>query len=356
MSTADETAPGPATRISVHTTGASAAGGHRGRRQRRHRTGAAAERSHSRRTLQRARAYLAQAMARRSLRVEAIVVLAFYAVYEVSRAVVMGDERTAVRHAHEIITLERSLHLFVEHDVQDAASRIPGLLPALGAVYLTLHLAVTGGYLLWLHQRRPNQFPTVRATLIVASGIALIGYLVLPTAPPRLADIGIDDTVSNDHVDLNSGLISTLYNPYAALPSMHFGYALVIGASLVHCGRRALLRLAGVAYPALILLVIVATGNHFFLDAVAGAGTVVIAATLVALAAASRESGRVVAIDERQLDRDMGSMLRWTVERKAATERLDAVDQPDEARSCPRLGPTDAIVIDCRAQPCSPTP
>jgi PAP2 superfamily len=227
-----------------------------------------------------ARAWLST---RHSLRIEAIVVLAFYALYEASRALVAGEEQIAIRHAHSVVALEQSLHVFVEHDIQRAAHAIPGLLGAFGVAYLTLHLAVTGGYLLWLHQRRPSQFAVVRSTLLIASGFALVGYLLFPTAPPRLAGIGIADTVSNRHIDLSDGLISSLYNPVAAIPSMHFGYALVVGVSLLHCGEHAVLRVAGALYPLVVILVIVATGNHFLLDAAAGALTVGLAYGLAAV-------------------------------------------------------------------------
>src|SRR6266404_3390799 len=102
----------------------------------------------------------------------------------------------------------------------------------LGDAYLTLHLAATAGVLLWLHRRRPEGFPFVRTALLLASGLALVGFLLYPTAPPRLAGVGIVDTVSGGHVDLNRGLVSSLYNPYAALPSMHIGYALLVAAAL----------------------------------------------------------------------------------------------------------------------------
>jgi hypothetical protein len=98
----------------------------------------------------------------------------------------------------------------------------PSRADLLNGSYLTLHLAVTVAVLLWLHRRRPEAFPLVRTTLVIASGLALGGYLVYPTAPPRTAGIGIADTVSSGHVDLNTGLVSSLYNPYAAVPSMHF--------------------------------------------------------------------------------------------------------------------------------------
>jgi hypothetical protein len=155
--------------------------------------------------------------------------------------------------------------------VQHAADALPGLIGVLGTAYLTLHLTVTVAVLLWLHQRRPAAFAFVRTTLLVASGLALSGFLLFPTAPPRLAGIGIADTVSKGYVSLNHGLVSSLYNPYAALPSMHVGYALVVAASVLRYGRHPLARALGLLYAPAVLLVVVATGNHFFVDAAAGA-------------------------------------------------------------------------------------
>ena len=135
------------------------------------------------------------------------------------------------------LRLERSLHLFVEAKVQHAADVLPGLTGLLGVAYLTLHSAVTAGVLLWLHQRRPSL--SLRSHhAAVASALALVGFLAYPTAPPRLAGIGIADTVSNGHVDLNTGLVSSLYNPYAAVPSMHIGYALIVGDQPAPLRRR----------------------------------------------------------------------------------------------------------------------
>jgi hypothetical protein len=215
---------------------------------------------------------------RHSLRGEVAVVLALYGLYELARGLVVGDTGEADRHARQVVALERSLHLFVEGNVQRAAHALPGFTGLLGAAYLTLHLAVTAGILLWLHQRRPAAFPFVRTTLLLASGLALVGFLFYPTAPPRLAGLGIVDTVSSGHIDLNHGLVSSLYNPDAAVPSMHIGYAVVVGASLLRHARSAVAHLAGALYPALVLLVVVATGNHFFFDAATGAMTVALAA------------------------------------------------------------------------------
>ncbi len=220
---------------------------------------------------------------RHSLRIEAAGALSLYGLYELARGLVGTDTAEADAHAHRLVALERSLHLFVEANVQRAVQTLPGLTSLLGVAYLTLHLAVTAGVLLWLHRRRPEGFPFVRTALLLASGLALVGFLLYPTAPPRLAGVGIADTVSGAHIDLNRGLVSALYNPYAAVPSMHIGYALLVAVALLRHGRRLLVRAVGALYPPFVLLVIVATGNHFFLDAAAGALVAGLAAALAAL-------------------------------------------------------------------------
>jgi hypothetical protein len=208
---------------------------------------------------------------RHSLAIEAVAVLGLYATYEAARGLVVGDRRVAVDHAQTVASLERTLHVFVEPNVQHAARALPGLLTLLGDAYLTLHLSVTAALLLWLHQRRPAVFARTRTTLLLASALALIGFVAFPTAPPRLAALGIADTVSGGHVNLNKGLVSALYNPYAAVPSMHVGYALIVAAALLRYGGTRAVRFAAAAYPLLVLLVIVATGNHFLFDAATGA-------------------------------------------------------------------------------------
>lgn len=226
---------------------------------------------------------------RHSLGAEAVLVVGLYAVYETTRGLAAGGPAVALHHARMIASLERSLHVFVEANVQHAAGALPGLIGTLGLLYLTMHLAVTGSLLFWLHRRRRAAFPLVRTTVLIASGLALIGYVAFPTAPPRLAGLGIADTISGDHVDMNHGLLRSLYNPFAAVPSMHISYAVIVGASLVRYGGRPVLRAAGALYPALVVLVIVATGNHFLFDAAAGVIVAAVAAGAARLLVSSRE-------------------------------------------------------------------
>jgi PAP2 superfamily len=220
-----------------------------------------------------------------SLRAEIAALLALYGLYELGRGLVVGDRQAAIAHAHDVVALERAAGVFVEARVQETAQSVPGLVGLLGIAYLTLHLGVTVGVLLWLHRRRPSAFAFARTTLLVASAFALAGFLLFPTAPPRLAGLAILDTVSGDHVNLNTGLVSSLYNPFAAVPSMHIGYAVVVGAVLARNARRAIVRAAGVAYAPFVLLVIVATGNHFFFDAAVGAAVAALAAAVTRLVA-----------------------------------------------------------------------
>jgi PAP2 superfamily len=248
------------------------------------------------------------------------------------------------------VAVERSLHVFVERQVQDAAGAIPGLPGTLGLLYLTLHLAVTGCCLIWLHRRHPSAFPFVRTTLVLASGLALIGYVFFPTAPPRLAGIGVADTISNGHVDLNKGLISSLYNPVAAVPSMHAGYAVIVGATLLRVGSGRAVRLAGALYPVLVLvvIVIVATGNHFLLDAVMGLAVAGVAAAATALLDRSRATSDPDTLGDRLAMRPATQRMRAEpADRHARPMRGDAHPGPTDSRDHPQRE-LDELVLELK--------
>jgi hypothetical protein len=232
---------------------------------------------------------------RHSIAVETAAVAGLYAAYESARGLVAGSRASAIDRAHEVVHLERHLHVFEEPRVHDAVLAIPGLMGSLGFAYLTLHLLVTGSVLAWLYYRRPAAFPAVRTTLLVASALSLIGFLAFPTAPPRLADTALWH--GQGIVDINHGLISSLYNPYAAVPSMHIGYAVIVGTAVVRYARSRWLRIAGVLYPLFVLLVIVATGNHFFFDAAMGAVVAGAAAVVTTLCIRNSAQAEVVSLE-----------------------------------------------------------
>jgi len=204
--------------------------------------------------------------------VEVATIAFLYGIYEVLRGQGHATLAAAREHTDGIVALERQLHLFGERAIQQGASWIPGVPTLLGMAYIAMHFIGTGAFLLWLHRRHPERFPLVRNTFVGATGLALVGYILYPVAPPRLAELGFVDTVSHSaKVNLSSDLLGGLYNPFAAVPSLHFGYALVVGIAIAGLARGRLARALGWSYPVVMLFVIVATGNHFFFDAAAGA-------------------------------------------------------------------------------------
>jgi hypothetical protein len=203
--------------------------------------------------------------------VEVATLAALYLVYEIVRGQGHASVAAARAHTDWVVGLERHSHVFGERAVQHAADAVPALPTLLGIAYIALHFAGTTAFLVWLYRNHRHQFARVRNTMIAATGMALTLYVVFPVAPPRLASLGFVDTVShNTKVNLSSDLLGSLYNPFAAVPSLHFGYALLVGVTLAVVARRKFVRLLGAIYPALMLFVIVATGNHFCFDAAAG--------------------------------------------------------------------------------------
>jgi PAP2 superfamily protein len=210
---------------------------------------------------------------------ELVALTALYGLYEVVRGFGGKDLAGALANTDDIVALERHLGVFVERTVQGSVDSVALLPTLLGIAYIALHFVGTAVAVVWVHRRHPHAYPMVRTTLVASTALALVGYLAYPAAPPRLADLGFADTVT-EHTGLNlsSDLLGSFYNPIAAVPSLHFGYALIVGVAVAALARRPVVRIVGALYPAVMLFVIVATGNHFLFDAVAGALTVGVAA------------------------------------------------------------------------------
>jgi hypothetical protein len=207
-----------------------------------------------------------------------------YGLYEVIRGAGGENVQAALRNTADIVAFEQKVGIYVERSVQSAFEAIPFAPSLLGAAYMLLHFVGTAVALVWVHRKHPDRFPLVRTTFVAATALALVGYVFFPAAPPRLAQLGFSDTVSaSTGLDLSSDLLGALYNPFAAVPSLHFGYALIVGAVLAWIGQRGWVRAIGVAYPLAMLLIIVATGNHFIVDAALG-GLVVVVGWLAARA------------------------------------------------------------------------
>ena len=208
--------------------------------------------------------------------------VALYALYEVVRGFGSTSLELARAHAADIVALEQWLGVFFERSIQEGVEHVPALPGVLGFLYMSLHLGGTTAALIWVYRSHREHFPLLRTTIVAGTAISLAVYVLYPAAPPRLAGLGFVDTVTSAaHVNLSSEALGSLYNPFAAVPSLHFGYALLVGAAMASLGRSHVVRAAGFAYPLVMLFVIVATGNHFLFDAAAG-GVVMVVAWLFA--------------------------------------------------------------------------
>ena len=202
---------------------------------------------------------------------------AAYGAYSLVRGLVGGDVTAAFRHARDLIQLERNLHVFVEPSIQAWASSSHLLMDFSSWLYVNAQTSITLAALIYLYLRHNRSFYFVRNMFAIAMVIALVGYAVFPTAPPRfLPEWGFIDSVSDltgMHVSHASASMTALFNPYAAVPSMHVAFALMIGWPLASLSRTRIASVLWRLYPLLIAFVIVATANHFILDAVLGAIT-----------------------------------------------------------------------------------
>jgi membrane-associated phospholipid phosphatase len=202
---------------------------------------------------------------------------AAYLGYSLVRGLVEGKASAAFQHARDLIQVERTLHVFVEPSIQAWASGSNALMDFSSWLYVNAQTSITLAALVYLYVRHNGSFYFVRNMFAIAMLIALVGYAVFPTAPPRfLPEWGFIDSVSDltgMHVNHASASMTALFNPYAAVPSMHVAFALMIGWPLASLSRTRVASILWRLYPLLIAFVIVATANHFIVDALLGALT-----------------------------------------------------------------------------------
>ena len=217
------------------------------------------------------------------------VVLAGVAAYEAMRLAVRPDWPLALDHARRIAAWERAVGLAWEKPVQRALLGQPGLIEALNVFYLVAHFAVTGLFFLWLYRRSRPGFRLFRNGFLLGTAIAFVVAWRFPTAPPRVAGLGLEDTLRRfSEIDLGSPGSGGLSDPVAATPSLHAGWAFGVATGVAVHARPLLARVAAFLYPAAAVLAILATGNHFVLDALAGVLVMTLAFALVSLPAGAR--------------------------------------------------------------------
>jgi hypothetical protein len=203
--------------------------------------------------------------------------------YTFVRGIVDSERAVAFAHGQQVMDLEKSIGTFFEPSMQAFFLPAQWVIDFANQVYLNAQFSVAIGFLLWLYLFRNDAYYFVRNMFVVAMGIALVGYTLYPTAPPRMfPEHGFVDTLSAySDVGHDSSLAKIFINPYAAVPSMHCAFAMMIGGTGVMVCRRAVSKALWAMWPLLVCWVTIVTANHYWVDAVLGWG-VALSAVLVA--------------------------------------------------------------------------
>lgn len=207
----------------------------------------------------------------------------FVFAYQVARGLADRGPLEAINNGYVVIDAERALRALWETEIQRGVLATGGfLVDAVNWTYWLSQFAVVGLGLLWIYFRRNDAFARVRNWLIATNLLGLVGYVLMPTAPPRMfGDEGFVDTLAHgDSLTHGSALIELASNPYAAMPSLHAADSLIIGLALAALVRPLWLKALWLLWPAWVWFAVIASGNHFWLDVAAG---IVVAAVAWAL-------------------------------------------------------------------------
>lgn len=207
---------------------------------------------------------------------EVLVLGAIYVLYDAVRMTVAMGNGEAFPDARRVLGIERALHIAHEQTLNHAVSARPVLAVAMAYAYAALHYLVTPMVLVWLWRKRPHRYPSARTMLVAATLLGVVGFWLFPTAPPRMLP-GFVDTLAVYHhwgwwgaaASAPKGLAG-LTNEFAAMPSLHVGWAAWCGWHVSRSTGRRWARMLALAYPVAIIVVVVGTANHYVLDAAAG--------------------------------------------------------------------------------------
>lgn len=210
------------------------------------------------------------------------LVVTAYVVYFSVRVFTEGSEEQALLNAGRIIELEQRLFLFHEEALQALIIDRHAVVTLMNWIYIWGHWPVIGLVAAWLYINRPVAYPVVRNAFLISGGIGLVIFAAFPVAPPRFTDLAVVDTVTQYSRAYRVFQPPQFSNIYAAVPSLHFGWNLLIGIVLIRESRRLLLQALGVVLPFAMFAAIVLTANHFVIDAVFG-GAVALSGLAIAL-------------------------------------------------------------------------
>jgi membrane-associated phospholipid phosphatase len=196
----------------------------------------------------------------------------FLAAYQVARGIADRNPPKAFDNGLKVIGIEQRVHGLFELTLQRLVDGSHVLATAASWTYWNSEFTILGLALLWVYLRRNEAFIRFRNTILLANAIGLVGYVLLPTAPPRMfPDFGFSDTLSGfSALNHGSGIIQFAANPYAAMPSLHAADALIVGLVLASVCRSRIAKLLWLLWPLWVWFSVMATGNHFWLDVLGG--------------------------------------------------------------------------------------
>lgn len=220
---------------------------------------------------------------------QAVLVVAAAFTYFGIRGLTEGSGDLAVQHAHLIVSWEQDLGIYVEKTLAEPFASSPVLATLANWVYIWGHWPVIAATMLWTAIWHRPVFLRLRDAMLVSGALGIVVFVTFPVAPPRLAGLGFVDTISERSLSYRVLQPPAFVHQYAAMPSLHAGWDLLVGIAIVTAATSVALRACGVAMPILMALAVVVTANHFILDVVAG---VVLALTghLAALALERRRN------------------------------------------------------------------
>jgi PAP2 superfamily len=205
---------------------------------------------------------------------EVAIGLGVYALYLLASRRKRGEEGRlqARRNAERVVAFERRLGIHVEPQLQSLVLPYRRFLAVLNVAYVVSNAALTVGWLMLLYARRDPEFHRLRRAAVLTTLACQPVFYFFPCAPPRSLDDLVDTIADVSGLDLDSGPVAQLYDPLAAMPSIHVAYAVVTAAGVALAAESPALRALAPAYPPLVAAVVFVTANHYVLDAVAGAG------------------------------------------------------------------------------------
>lgn len=212
---------------------------------------------------------------------ELTFVLAVTFAYFLTRGLLAGRTSSAIANADDILAIERTFHLNPESAMQALALQHSWLMQAANVFYLVGHVPVLVAVAVWLYIRHRWAYRWFRNAFLLSALLGLTIYVVLPVAPPRFLP-GFVDTLKVSGINLDGSALGLLYNPDAAMPSLHVGWALLAGVAVFACAHARWLRAAGLALPVLMAAAVLMTGNHYLLDIVAGTIIAMVSLSLIA--------------------------------------------------------------------------